>query len=265
MVVGFSRGGVRLMTSRLARLGGLAGAVALIGVVGFAQEHAAPHWTYDGANGPTRWGALDPSFAICQLGQHQSPIDIRAAKPSDLPTIQFAYRATPLHIVNNGHTIQVNYTPGSFITVGGTRYELKQFHFHHPSEEKIDGKGFAMDVHLVHAAADGRLAVVAVLLDAARGNLTIAEVWHHLPLKEGPEQMFDNVKVDATGLLPADHAYFSFTGSLTTPPCSENVTWFVLKTPGWIQKEHAAAFGAIYPVNARPTQPLNGREVLASK
>src|SRR3954470_18131118 len=101
------------MTSRIARLGGLAGAVALIGVVGFAQEHAAPHWSYDGANGPTRWGALDPSFAICQQGQHQSPIDIRTPKLSDLPTIQFAYRATPLHIVNNGHTIQVNYTPGS--------------------------------------------------------------------------------------------------------------------------------------------------------
>jgi carbonic anhydrase len=231
----------------------------------FAQEHAGPHWGYNGAEGPTHWGALDPSFAMCQQGQHQSPIDIRAPKLSDLPAIQFAYRATPLHIVNNGHTIEVNYAPGSFITVGGTRYELKQFHFHHPSEEKINGRAYAMELHLVHAAADGRLAVVAVLLDAGRANSAFATVWQHLPSKEGPEQMLDDVRVDATGLLPADRGYFSVTGSLTTPPCSENVTWFVLKTPVAISPEQVAAFTAIYPADARPTQPLHGRTVLASK
>jgi carbonic anhydrase len=254
------------MTSqRLTRLAGLAGAVTLFGMIALAQEHAGPHWSYSGANGPDHWGALDPSFAVCQQGQHQSPIDIRGAKPSDLPPIQVAYRATPLHIVNNGHTIQINYAPGSFMTVGGTRWELKQFHFHHPAEQKIEGKASAMEAHLVHAAADGRLAVLAVMLDPGNANPAIATMWQHLPQKEGPEEKFDNVQVDVTGLLPPDHGYYTFTGSLTTPPCSENVTWFVLKTPESISQKQADAFGVIDPNNSRPVQPLNGREVLASR
>jgi carbonic anhydrase len=253
------------MTSRMIWLGGLLSIFVFLVVAPVAEEHGAPHWKYSGGNGPDHWGALDKSFAACQLGQHQSPIDIRAAKSSDLAPIQFAYRATPLHIINNGHTIQVNYTPGSFITVGATRYELKQFHFHHPSEEKIDGKGFAMVAHLVHAAQNSATAVVAVLLDAGTANPTIASVWQHLPAKEGPEQKLDNVQVDVSGLLPQNHGYYTFTGSLTTPPCSENVTWFVLKTPEPISQGQADAFGKIFPLNARPTQPLNGRELLASK
>ena len=142
-------------------------ALALMVRVPLAQEHAGPHWTYGGSEGPEHWGELEKGFATCKVGQHQSPIDIHGSKAADVPAIQFAYQAVPLHIVNNGHTIQVTYAPGSSITVGGTRYELKQVHFHHPSEEKIDGKGSAMVAHLVHASADGKLAVVAVLLDPA--------------------------------------------------------------------------------------------------
>ena len=143
-------------------------ALALMVRVPLAQEHAGPHWTYGGSEGPEHWGELEKGFATCKVGQHQSPIDIHGSKAADVPPIQFAYQAVPLHIVNNGHTIQVNYAPGSAITVGDTRYELKQVHFHHPSEEKIDGKGSAMVAHLVHASADGKLAVVAVLLDPGK-------------------------------------------------------------------------------------------------
>lgn len=231
----------------------------------FAQDHSGPHWTYGGTSGPDHWADLDKSFGTCQMGHRQSPIDIRGAKPAALPPIRFAYQPSPLHIVNNGHTIQVNYAPGSFISVGDQQYQLKQFHFHHPSEEHVNGKGFAMVAHLVHADASGALAVVGVLLDPGTANAVIASVWQHLPAHEGPEQKLDDVKIDAAGLLPQDRGYYTFAGSLTTPPCSEGVTWFVLKTPESISQDQVNAFGRIIPANARPIQPLSGREVMASK
>jgi carbonic anhydrase len=239
----------------------------LVSVVGalFAQEHAGPHWGYGGKTGPDHWADLDKAFSACHLGHHQSPIDIRATKQADLPPIQFAYQPTPLHIVNNGHAIQVNYAPGSSITVGDTRYQLVQFHFHHPSEERINGKGAEMVAHLVHAAPNGNIAVVAVLLDAGAANPVITSLWQHLPTREGPEQKLDDVQVDATGLLPKDHGYYTYAGSLTTPPCTEDVTWFVLKTREPISQGQVNAFGKIFPHDVRPIQPLYGREVLASK
>jgi len=230
-----------------------------------AQEQHAHHWSYSGREGPEHWGDLEPEYATCKLGQHQSPIDIRDAKKSDLSGIQFDYHASPLHIINNGHTVQINYAPGSSITVGNKRYELKQFHFHHPSEEAINGKHFAMVVHLVHADANGNLAVVGVLLDASAANQLLETLWSHLPQQSGPEQKFDDVQINAIGLLPSDRGYYTFPGSLTTPPCSENVTWYILKTPVAISKEQASAFARIYEHNARPIQPLNGRAVLESK
>jgi carbonic anhydrase len=257
-----------MTTVSIRRLTAICGVVAGLGLVAgapVAQEHAGPHWSYAGSGGPDHWGELEKDFSACQLGHRQSPIDIRDAKPADLPPIQFAYRPTRLHIVNNGHTIQVNYAPGSFITVGDKRYQLTQFHFHHPSEERINGQRFAMVAHLVHASPDGALAVVAVLLDPGVTNLVIASVWQHLAAHEGPEQKLDAVQIDATGLLPKDRGYDTFTGSLTTPPCTEGVTWFVLRTPQTILQSQADAFGKIYPSNARPIQALNGRELLASK
>ena len=244
--------------------GALATLVLMVGA-SFAQEHAGPHWSYGGTTGPDHWADLDKAFTACHVGHHQSPIDIRAPKPADLPPIQFAYQPTPLHIVNNGHTIQVNYAPGSFITIGDKRYQLTQFHFHHPSEERINGKGFEMVAHLVHANAAGALAVVAVLLDPGAANPVIASLWQHFPTHEGPEQKLDDVQIDATGLLPQDRGYYTFTGSLTTPPCTEDVTWFVLKTPERISQNQANTFGKIYPRDARPIQPLYEREVLVSK
>jgi len=230
-----------------------------------AQEHHGHSWGYVGADGPEHWGDLDPRFTACKVGLRQSPIDIKGAKQADLPAIRFDYKPTPLRIINNGHTIQINYTSGSSITVGDRSYELKQFHFHHPSEEKINGKAFAMVVHLVHADSQGEIAVVAVLLDTAGANQLLESIWKHLPQVAGPEETFDQLQINAADLLPSNHSYYTFAGSLTTPPCSEGVTWFVLQAPKSISKEQADRFGKIYPDNARPTQPLNGRDLTQSK
>jgi carbonic anhydrase len=226
----------------------------------------AHHWTYGGETGPAHWGALEPEFGACGLGHEQSPIDIRsdAAQKADLPAIEFAYRPSPLKIVDTGHSIQVNYAPGSFITVGGHRYELVQFHFHKPSEESLDGKRSDMVAHLVHKDADGHLAVVAVLLKAGALNPMVATLWANIPSGKEKERDAGDVQVDATDLLPSGRAYYTFNGSLTTPPCSEGVTWFVLKSPSSLSPGEIERFGRVYPMNARPVQPLNGRTVRSS-
>jgi carbonic anhydrase len=245
------------------------GLVALIIAVPLGYVAAAQadekHWTYSGHGGPAEWGALSPEFATCKLGRNQSPIDIRGAKAADLPTIKFDYKPSPLKVIDNGHTIQVNYAPGSSIEVGGMRYELVQFHFHKPSEEKIDGKSHAMVAHLVHKSPEGKLAVVAVLLDKGGANGLIDSIWKNLPTAKEKEVLVTNVTIDAANLLPGNKGYYTFQGSLTTPPCSEEVTWLVLKTPVKIGDGEIAAFGKIYPMNARPTQALNGRAVQATR
>src|SRR5262245_29878643 len=241
-------------------------AIAAILVVGpaIAGEHPGPHWTYDGKNGPTHWASLDAAFGTCQAGKHQSPIDIRGAKAGDLPAITFSYQPTPLKVVDNGHTVSVTYAPGSFITVGDQRYELQQLHFHHPSEEKVNGISYPLVAHLVHANAEGKLAVVAVLMANGKANDFITNVWKHVPAGEG-EAAPDGVSVDASGLLPPAHGYYTFTGSLTTPPCTEDVTWFVLRDPEPVSSAQVAVFAKRYPHNNRPVQSLNGRTVLMSK
>ena len=234
--------------------------LALTGVhAATPTEH--PHWSYGGHGGPAEWAAIDPEYATCKLGKHQSPIDIHGAKPADLPAIEFHYQPVPLAVVDNGHTIQVNYAPGSWIDVGGARYELVQFHFHKPSEEKIDGKTHAMVAHLVHKSAEGKLAVVAVLFDGGGDNAMIEAIWNHLPVEKGKEAVVADVSLDASALLPNDRGYYTFQGSLTTPPCSEDVTWLVLKSPRRIADGEIEQFGTLYPMNARPTQPTNGRPI----
>jgi len=235
---------------------------ALAGV--FSVHAEGHHWSYGQHGGPGEWGELDPAFASCQIGKVQSPIDIRGAKAADLPTIKFDYQPAPLKVIDNGHTIQVNYAPGSTIDVAGTRYELVQFHFHKPSEEKIDGKSHAMVAHLVHKGGDGALAVVAVLLDKGHDNPTLHAIWSHLP-KQKDKEVAAPATIDASALLPADKGYYTFEGSLTTPPCSEGVRWFVLKKPMTLAANEISAFARLYPMNARPTQPLNGRALEATR
>lgn len=231
-----------------------------------AAQEAHPHWTYSGQEGPVHWGKLDSSYAACSLGHTQSPIDIAHAKPADLPTLKLDYKAIPLNIIDNGHTIQVNYTSGSTLTVGDKIYILKQFHFHHPSEEHVNGKGFPLVAHLVHADADGHLAVVAVLFEQGNANPLIDALWRNIPSeKEENPQDIPSVSIQVQDLLPAEHSYFTYAGSLTTPPCSEGVTWYVLKSHATVSAEQVAAFSKIYLMNARPIQSTNGREILESK
>lgn len=232
----------------------------------FAQaEGKAPHWSYQGHGGAAHWGELDASFETCKLGKHQSPINIVTKKVApagaDAKPLAFAYTPGAAEVVNNGHTIQVNLPASGAITLDGTKYKLVQFHFHTPSEERIDGRAYPLVAHLVHKSAEGKLAVVAVLFEQGRENAVLKPVFAQLPAKEGDKRALDGT-VDVTALLPADHAYYAFPGSLTTPPCSEEVRWQVLKTPVQISGAQLAAFRKFYAMNARPVQPLNGRPVV---
>jgi carbonic anhydrase len=238
----------------------------LLSATGAAQEHHPEHtWDYGVAEGPSNWGDLKPEFALCKNGQRQSPIDIRNPKRANLPPIQFDYKPSSLHIIDNGHTVMINYNPGSSISVGGKRYTLKQFHFHRPSEEKINGKAYEMVVHLVHADAEGKLAVVAVMLQKGEDNPLVHRLWMNLPKEKEKEESPDTVQIDVAALLPADHSYYTYPGSLTTPPCSEDVTWVVLKQPVTVSTEEIEQFSKLYPHNVRPTQPLHDRVVLESR
>jgi carbonic anhydrase len=232
-------------------------ALASLGSFALAEEH----WAYKGHGGPGEWGALNVEFGACKFGRLQSPIDIRGAKTADLTPIKFDYKPSVLKIIDNGHTVQINYASGSSIEVSGVRYELLQFHFHLPSEEKVEGKSHAMVAHLVHRNADGKLAVVAVLLDKGGSSEMIDTLWKNIPAEKGKEREVGDLMIDATRLLPDNKAYYTYQGSLTTPPCSEGVTWFVLKIPTKISAGDIEAFRKLYPLNARPVQPLNGRVV----
>jgi carbonic anhydrase len=225
-----------------------------------AQEHAA-HWSYSGAHGPDHWGAEDPAFATCSTGTRQSPIDIEAATTTTLPAIDFSYKAFPATITDTHHTFQDNVPAGSGgITVGGEHYDLVQFHFHDPSEERIHGKRYAMVAHLVHKNAKGELAVVAVLIHEGAANPFLEPIFENFPA-EGTESKVTGTNVDLMRLLPSKRGYYTFEGSLTTPPCSEHVRWFVLKEPVDASRAQIAQFVKRYPHNARPTQSLNARSV----
>lgn len=240
---------------------------AFVFVPGSARQahHPEHSWDYGETLGPSHWGDLKAEFATCKTGQRQSPIDIRNPQRADLPPIRFDYQPSPLHIIDNGHTVMVNYQPGSFMSVGGKKYALKQFHFHRPSEERINGQTFEMSVHLVHADQTGKLAVVAVLLQEGEDNPLLDELWKDLPQEQEKENRLDNIQIDASRMLPASRGYYTFSGSLTTPPCSEDVVWFVLRNPTTASAKEIEKFSQLYSNNARPIQPLYDRIVLESQ
>jgi carbonic anhydrase len=230
-----------------------------------ADPHAGHdlHWSYQGAGGPEAWGQLKPEFATCTTGKRQSPIDIRGGVKVELEPVHFDYRPTGFAVVDNGHTVQVNMGPGNAIEVMGRRYDLLQFHFHRPSEERIDGRQFDMVAHLVHKDPEGRLAVVAVLLDRGSAHPLVQTVWNNLPLEKGDE-LRASVALDLNGLLPQDRRYYTYMGSLTTPPCSEGVLWMVMAQPVGISNDQIAVFSRLYPMNARPVQQAAGRLIKQS-
>ncbi|WP_301102622.1 carbonic anhydrase family protein [Propionivibrio sp.] len=223
------------------------------------------YWSYTGNTGADKWGALDKEFAFCGQGQRQSPIDIRHTVRADLPQIQFAYKPIPLSIVDNGHSIKVDTPDAGGITIEGESYALQQFHFHKPSEEKLNGKAYAMAVHLEHKSKAGKLAVVAVMFEAGKEQGLIRTLWTNLPLEQNKPIVRPDIKIDPTLLLPVKRNYYTFLGSLTTPPCTEGVLWLVLKTPIQVSREQLAGFGTIYKNNVRPTQPVNSRLIKESR
>ena len=221
------------------------------------------HWAYDGENGPQAWGRLKTDFNICAIGKRQSPINIddSATLRGPAEPIQFDYAPSNGTVVNNGHTIQVDLVGDNSITVRGSTYKLLQFHFHHPSEERVNDRSFAMVAHLVHRNPEGQLAVVAVLLEPGTANGMINKVWTYMPLDAGDRVRMPGGMAEMTELLPKDQRYYQFIGSLTTPPCTEGVLWLVLKQPVTISREQLRMFRQLFPNNARPPQALNGRAV----
>ena len=220
-----------------------------------------PQWGYGTHDGPAVWGELSREYALCRVGRHQSPIDLCNATPAPSPGLVFRYRPMPVTIVHNGHTVEVGSTNENWIEVEGACYELIQFHFHTPGEHTIAGESFDMEVHLVHRNDEGALAVVGVLVRRGREHPVLDVLARFLP-NPGESQALADLEIAASALLPAAHRSFRYEGSLTTPPCSEGVQWFVLETPVEVSGAGLAAFEAALGKNSRPVQPLNGRELL---
>ncbi len=237
----------------------------IIGVMAFVGTAAASgpvHWGYEGEEGPEHWGELSPDFAACSEGKEQSPVDIPASAPVNSAAIVFNYQPTALNIVNNGHSIQVNYDEGSSIQIEGKTYNLLQFHFHALSEHTLNGQYTDMEMHLVHKSADDEYAVVGVMMKRGAENPAYASVWDYMPPTEGEPETISGVSVNAVDLLPAEQSYYRYNGSFTTPPCTEGVKWFVLATPVELSDAQVNAFEQIYMGNYRPVLPLNDRSFL---
>lgn len=235
----------------------------LVGLLAAAEEAKhAPHWTYAGEAGPAHWGELEKDFAMCASGKNQSPVNLSHLIEADLPPIGFDYQPGGYEVINNGHTVQVQFKPGSRIRVDDTDFVLKQVHFHAPSENTIEGRSFPMEAHLVHADAQGHLVVVAVMFEEGAANEWLAKIWPRVPMHADGEENL-RTPLAATGLLPAHRDYYRYSGSLTTPPCSEDVRWLVLKQPVKASATQLAVLGRMLGhANNRPVQPLGARLVV---
>ncbi|MGI9455124.1 MAG: carbonic anhydrase [Aeoliella sp.] len=228
------------------------------------QKPHAAEWGYSGKTGPSHWGELAPEYILAKDGKQQSPIDIRDTLPRPLPRIDFHYRPSRIHLIYNGHTIQENEDPGGFATVSDRKFELQQFHFHAPSEHTVGGKQFPMEMHLVHKSEDGTSGVVAVFIQEGEHNRAFDPVWDSLPDANRPQQDTE-FKIDASSLLPEDTSYYSYDGSFTTPPCTEQVKWVILAQPVSLSKQQISRFRAVIHDNNRPVQPVHGRQVFRTQ
>ncbi len=221
------------------------------------------HWAYTGAEGPQHWAELSDNFYVCESGKNQSPVNIQDPVEAELDTLTFNYRSDISNIVHNGHTVQINIEPDSQFSDGDDTFELKQFHFHTPSENLIAGKSFPLEAHFVHVDDQGNLAVVAVMFAEGDENLAIKNLWSTLPKKAGDQHSLPGTARDYLILLPEKMDYYHYNGSLTTPPCSEGVRWFVFKQAVTVSKKQIDKFyKAIGHSNNRPVQTLYGRKVL---
>jgi carbonic anhydrase len=235
------------------------------GTLACAQTGAT--WDYAGKRGPLVWGKLDPAYRTCSGGHQQSPIDIRGAHLNTaLQPLEFHYIAGPVTLENTGNMIVVHVDPGSYMVADGVRYQLERLEFHHPTEESVRGKLTDLGVEFVHKSSDGKMAIVALRLTMDRGdpNAVLAELWPHLPAAANTSQKVTD-DVNPAGLFPADRGYWTYTGSLTTPPCTEGVRWFVFENELTLSREQLRAYTAIFRMNSRPIQETHGRRVEASE
>jgi carbonic anhydrase len=226
-----------------------------------SEAHKA-HWSYKGETGPEKWGTLDPQNAACKDGKSQSPINIEKTTKAPLKEIVFSYKESPLKVVNNGHTVMASYVPGSTMTIDGKTYNLVQFHFHAPSEHLIQGKASPMEIHLVHKDDAGNLAVVGVMMNVGKENKAMKTVYSNVAKEVNVEKALENVQINANDFLPKDKSYYLYSGSLTTPPCTEGVQWIVMENPISVSEKQVKNYKKrLGPHTARPAQPLNDRTI----
>jgi carbonic anhydrase len=248
------------MKAKLGIISLIAASSMLFATPAFASSGAP--WGYEGATGPDKWGSLSHDYEACATGLQQSPIDIPSSAPVNASPIVIKYSPTVLNMINNGHTVQANVDPGSYIMLDGIRYDLLQFHLHDKSEHTFDGKNTDLEIHFVHKNAQGQLAVIGILIKRGAENAAYANIFKNLPAKENDTKKVDGVSLDLGALLPADHANYRYNGSLTTPPCSEGVKWVVMKNMIEVSDAQAKSFEALFKMNNRPTLALGARKFL---
>jgi carbonic anhydrase len=242
-------------------------AVLALGVAAVAAAQNGAPWEYQGKRGPLVWGKLDPTYQACSKGHEQSPIDIRGAHlNTGLKPLEFHYLSSSVTMENDGRTVLVHVNPGSTLVAGGVTYQLERLEFHHPSEEAVKGKLTDMEVYLVHRSADGKQAIVALRLNEDRGapNAVLASLWPHLPKSANKSEKVTEL-VNPAGLLPADRGYWTYTGSLTTPPCTEGVQWFVFEQEMTVSRDQLREYIALFRMNSRPMQDTHRRRIEASE
>ena len=240
-------------------------AALFLGTAAMAAAQNPANWSYEGKNGQLAWSKLDPAWAACSKGHEQSPIDIRGAKlDKTLKPIEFHYMSGPVTLENTGLTIVAHVDRGSYIMVDGVRYDLVSFDFRHPAEEPVKGRYSDMSIHLLHKSADGKMVIVAVRVveDRSLGNAILAMLWDHLPKVAHKTETITDM-VNPGGLLPADRSYWTYSGSLTTPPCTEGVQWFVFEQELGISRTQLRTFSSMFKMDTREPQDPHGRKILA--
>jgi len=239
----------------------LASSIAIMTGCATDEPHQS-HWGYTGHNTPDKWGQMSEKYRECGVGVNQSPINITHSLHAHLPPLKPSYVSSSKSIVDNGHTVQVNIASGSTFKVDGKVFELKQFHFHSPSENHINGQSFPLEAHFVNLDKEGNIAVIALMFKEGKTNATLEKIWNQMPSKAGEENSLKLPEI-ANALLPKNKHYYRFNGSLTTPPCTEGVRWFVLKSTQTVSKEQVEKFHHLmHHNNNRPIQPLDARVVI---
>lgn len=245
------------------------GCVIFFTCTAFAGEKV--HWGYEADNGPSRWGELNADWVLCAEGKHQSPIDLTGAKQENLEQMKLSIPVMDLKIVHqkevlelldNGHTIQINHDKGGTLEIGNEIYGMLQGHFHSPSEHTVNGRHYPMEMHLVFSSKDKKLAVIGLFIEEGQHNSTIDIILSNLPKETGQEVHHENVQVSFLNLLPKNQETYRYQGSLTTPPCYEDVRWFLFVEPIQLSSKQIKAFQKKFYGNNRPPQPLNDRTLL---